>query len=43
MHTIHLCYAWYGVVNPITMACTIRTINAAHTMGYTLCAHGHCS
>lgn len=27
MNIIHLCYAWYGVVNPITMAATARIYN----------------
>lgn len=43
MHIIHLCYVWYGAITPATMAATMRTVNAAHTMGYTLCAQGHCS
>lgn len=37
MHIYHyLCLMWYGQITTITMACTMREVGAAHTLGYTI-------
>jgi hypothetical protein len=42
MYTTHyLCLIWHGRINTITMACTMREIHVAHTMGYTIDMKGH--
>lgn len=42
----YLCLMWYGQISTITMACTMREVHAARTLGYTIRpdAHGipHC-